>query len=355
VEQARFDLEALRRNAPVQAAEAQLALVEAEQALEQVRGVAAQLADGPTTDELVVEKARADYATAEKAFQAAQKAYDKVAHRPETDPERVLALNALLAARQRRDQALALLNWYTRNPSAGEIAHSQAEISLAEAQYQLAKETWDRLKAGPDPEELHLEEAKLSNAEAQLSLAQKNLAAVELRAPFDGEILSIGIAPGSQVSAFQLVMTLADPNDLEVAFVPSPEEAAELSVGQAVMVQLAGQPGVEFPGSLRQLPFTGISQSVGSESTGQSVRVALEAEDAPLVMGELAMVVVQVDRKENVLWLPPGALRTFQGRDFVIIQDGEVQRRVDVVLGLQSKDRVEIREGLDEGLVVIGP
>jgi hypothetical protein len=56
-----------------------------------------------------------------------------------------------------------------------------------------------------------------------------------------------------------------------------------------------------------------------------------------------------------VLWIPAGGLRTFQGLDFAIIQDGELQRRVDVRLGVRSPERVEILEGLKEGQLVVGP
>jgi multidrug efflux pump subunit AcrA (membrane-fusion protein) len=58
--------------------------------------------------------------------------------------------------------------------------------------------------------------------------------------------------------------------------------------------------------------------------------------------------------RQDVLWLPPQALRTFQGRDFVFIDDNGLQRRVDVRLGLRSDDRVEILSGLLENQVVIG-
>ena len=55
-----------------------------------------------------------------------------------------------------------------------------------------------------------------------------------------------------------------------------------------------------------------------------------------------------------MLWLPPQAIRTFEGRRFVVVQDGDAQLRVDVTIGIESDDRVEIEEGLTEGQTVIG-
>jgi len=64
---------------------------------------------------------------------------------------------------------------------------------------------------------------------------------------------------------------------------------------------------------------------------------------------------VVVERKDDVLWLPPQAVRTFEARTFVVIQNGETQQRVDVKVGVESQDRVEIEAGLNEGQIVIGP
>ncbi len=65
-------------------------------------------------------------------------------------------------------------------------------------------------------------------------------------------------------------------------------------------------------------------------------------------------VTVILERKTDVLWLPPAAIRTFSGRKFVVIEEDGRQRRVDVVVGIESEDRVEIIEGVEEGQVVVG-
>jgi multidrug efflux pump subunit AcrA (membrane-fusion protein) len=64
-------------------------------------------------------------------------------------------------------------------------------------------------------------------------------------------------------------------------------------------------------------------------------------------------VTIVLEDRDDVLWLPPGAVRSFQGRHFVIVQEGSRQRRVDVVLGVVGQDRVEILGGLEEGQMVV--
>jgi multidrug efflux pump subunit AcrA (membrane-fusion protein) len=86
----------------------------------------------------------------------------------------------------------------------------------------------------------------------------------------------------------------------------------------------------------------------------KAVHVALKDKNVELELGELATVMITLEQKNDALWLPLAAIRTFQGRDFVVIQDGSSQRRVDVKLGIKGEDRVEVLDGVQEGQVVVG-
>jgi multidrug efflux pump subunit AcrA (membrane-fusion protein) len=86
----------------------------------------------------------------------------------------------------------------------------------------------------------------------------------------------------------------------------------------------------------------------------QSVHLQLEDESVPLVLSDAAVILITIDEREDVLWLPPAALRSFQGETFVFVDLNGVQRRVNVSVGLVSADRVEIVSGLEEGQTVIG-
>ena len=74
-----------------------------------------------------------------------------------------------------------------------------------------------------------------------------------------------------------------------------------------------------------------------------------------LKLGDLVRVTIVLEETDDALWLPPDAIRTFQSSEFVIVQDDGQQRRVDVELGIQTQDQVEILRGLQEGQLVIVP
>jgi hypothetical protein len=123
-------------------------------------------------------------------------------------------------------------------------------------------------------------------------------------------------------------------------------------------VVLVSRPGEILPGKVRQLPYPYGSGGRGQEveDMDKSTRFTLEtsALEAGFNLGDLVRITVELERKADVLWLPPQALRVFDGRRFAVVQDGEAQRRVDVTVGIQTQERVEIEEGLEEGQVVVG-
>ena len=72
-------------------------------------------------------------------------------------------------------------------------------------------------------------------------------------------------------------------------------------------------------------------------------------------IGDRLRITIELERVDDALWLPPQAVRTFEGRSFVVAQENGAQRRIDVRLGIRSDDRVEILDGLTDGQIVIAP
>jgi len=112
--------------------------------------------------------------------------------------------------------------------------------------------------------------------------------------------------------------------------------ASRIYVGQKLRIPVAAKPAAD------------------KEKT---TRITLDVDfaEAGLKVGDLMRVTIVLQHKEDVLWLPPQAIRTFGGRKFVVVQEDGYQQRVDVKIGIESDDRVEIISGLEDGQVVIAP
>jgi multidrug efflux pump subunit AcrA (membrane-fusion protein) len=279
---------------------------------------------------------------AQDARKYAYDEYDKAKNRP-WDPDEVTdrykknfieAERNLTVAQAEYEQALAGQKTY-----AYDVALLRQDVAQAERKVTQIKEE------GGTP--LDVEQAKL-----EVKKIADKIAAASINAPFDGEVLALNISPGNSVEAFKTAIVVGDPSALEIAADLEASDVAELSVEMPASIRMRNRPEQDLSGFVRQLPFIGGSDSTNNDD--KAVHVALQDKNVTLELGELATVNITLEQKDNALWLPPAAIRTFQGRDFVVIQDGSSQRRVDVKLGIKGEDRVEVLEGVEQEQVVVG-
>lgn len=225
------------------------------------------------------------------------------------------------------------------------------EAQIAELDSMLAENEYEKLLQGIDPSV----EVEVQKAQLALEEAERKLGDAKLIAPFDGRVLTINIKRGSQAQALQTVIVIAQMEELELTANLNATDLEQLSVNQPASIELRNRPEETLTGYIRTLPYPyGGGSGTGSGANEETVaRIAIDQE-IELALGELAEVTVILEERDNVLWLPPAAIRRFQGRRFVVVQEGEAQRRVDVRVGIESEDRIEIVEGLEEGMVIVG-
>jgi len=271
------------------------------------------------------------------------------------------ARDNLTIAQARYDQALATQgsHSYTIQLQAkdAELARLRVENlergvdPLLAQEVELAQLRLEKLERGVDP----LLAQEVEKARLDVQRLQGQIEDARLVAPFDGRVLSLNVREGNLATAYKSVLVLGDPGALEVTADLSANELGQMSVGQVATIRLLNRPGQDWSGQVRQLPYP-YGGGAGSETDDRTTaRIALDDPQVALEIGELATVIIFLEQKDDVLWLPPVSIRSFQGREFVVIQERDGQRRVDVRLGLESDERVEIIEGVQEGQVVIGP
>jgi RND family efflux transporter MFP subunit len=333
--QAQAELEAIQISAGRQITEATAALKIAELRLATIK------AENP---DLQVVSAEVGLEWAQTGLQDAKKAYQEAVDRY-WEPDKVREA----AARGVRDAELNLQVAEAQYQQAlqARLAHSY-NVQIQEQEVALARLRLQELQAGLDIQRAQLAVQRL---EAQLADAR-------VVAPFDGLLLSLSLTEGRLVEGYKPVAIVADVSALELSADLTDKQLQELTEDMPVTIVPLSRPSEEFKGSVRRLPYPygGGGRSTGVEDEDKSTRVTLEtpASEARFELGDLARMTVVLERKDDALWLPPQAIRTFEGRKFVVVQEGDAQLRVDVKVGIESEDRVEILEGLTEGQVVIG-
>jgi multidrug efflux pump subunit AcrA (membrane-fusion protein) len=224
-------------------------------------------------------------------------------------------------------------------------------LKILEQEISLARLELNELQNFVDPQ--IVTDARL--AELELKQLEDQAAMYRLVAPIDGQVMSVNMVLGSEIKAYRPVMIVADPSSFEISADLLRDESMQLHVGQEAQIELVDQPGQTLTGTVRRLPYFGLEGTDFLDSMDRSTRIRFDAPPSMnLEVGDLARATVVLEVAEDVVFLPPEGIRLFQGRRFVVVDEGDRRRRVDVKIGLQGEDRVEIEEGLEPGQVVIG-
>jgi membrane fusion protein, macrolide-specific efflux system len=235
-----------------------------------------------------------------------------------------------------------------------DLRRAQANLKIAQYRLDLA-----RLQS---PQASQVNKINVAIAEQEVELAQiafdeinAAYSGVRLVSPLDGTVFSVSVLAGGMAEANSPVIVVADLANLVVSADLKPEAMSQLTVGLKVSVEAVGRNIPTVEGTIQSLPYP--YGSGDAQSSGNSVQVALEQTPTALgyQVGDMVNLSTILEKKAGVLWLPSQAVREFEGRYFVILQDGESQRRVDVKVGILEADRIEITEGVAEGQVVVAP
>lgn len=231
-----------------------------------------------------------------------------------------------------------------------------AEQALAirelELELELAQLNLSEFNSAADPALAN----QAAQAQLELDRIESQIAQSTLVAPISGTVMAVNFAEGDSVAAEETVLVLADLDRLEVQLSLLDRDLQALSEGMAALGVVPTRPEISFPMTVRLLPYP-YGSGAQDNADDSAVRISFDdpAQIAELSAGDRIEVAILLDRHDDVLWLPPAALREFNGRLFVVVQDGPAQQRLDVKIGLQNENQVEILSGVSEGQVVVGP
>ena len=270
--------------------------------------------------------------------------------------------------------------WVYENEQSFNLERASLEVRRAELLLEQAR-------AANDPAQIALQEVALELAQLDMravenridpslvqAVARANLAVVALerqveerriRAPFAGTVVAVGVGLKSlrgpleppqrraEVPAFSPFVVIVDPEPVELIVSSQSARASDLTIDQEVTAIHRWAQDQPFPAHVALLPSISSGDRFTPGYPG-SIHLAIDGDSPPLVAGEFVNIEVVAAVRDDTLVLPDAAVRRFGGRTFVVVQDGDRQRRIDIRTGLESQGMVEVLEGLTEGDVVVG-
>lgn len=138
-----------------------------------------------------------------------------------------------------------------------DLAQAEADLALAQAQVQKATMDRDRLKDGPNPDQVALLQARIQAADSHLQALQSAYAATSLVAPISGTVVAVNLKAGEWAQPSQTVMILADLSHWKIECTELTEDQVlALQPGQTIRVSLDALPQASMQGTLASVGRT---------------------------------------------------------------------------------------------------
>jgi membrane fusion protein (multidrug efflux system) len=190
--------------------------------------------------------------------------------------------------------------------------------------------------------------ANLRVAESNVALAEAKLGKTRIRAPFPGVIGIRRVSVGDYVKEGQDLVTLEDISSLKVDFRVPEVFLTRLSRGQALAISTEAIPGHTFQASVEA-----IDPLIDESGRAVLIRARLGNTEGVLRPGMFVRVRLVLTERRRALVVAEEAIVPIGADQFVFrVVDGKAER-VKVATGVRRGGRVEIREGLSAGDVVV--
>jgi RND family efflux transporter MFP subunit len=176
--------------------------------------------------------------------------------------------------------------------------------------------------------------------------ARARLADYAITAPFAGTVLRRDAEPGNLATPGSVLFVVADESSIRVTADLDERDIARVAEGQDALIRADAFPGQTFAARVTEVTPQG-------EAATRVFRTRLGLDSgAPLRAGMTVEANIIAARRADAVLAPAAALR--QDAVFVV-EDGRARRR-PIVRGATGADRVEIRDGVREGeLVIVNP
>ncbi len=248
---------------------------------------------------------------------------------------------------------------------------SQAAFEAKQAEYQVEVA---RHKSAQD---------QVEQAKAALKQARDDLSKTTIYAPMSGTISALNkevgeIALGSQFQK-DVILVVADLREMEAQVNVDENDIVSIGLGQAAEIEVDAMPDQKLHGVVTEISNSANSSGQGSteQKTEFEIKIAISNPPKTLRPGMTASADIITNTKENALSVPiqSVAVRTVDqlalkgekqkdaaGRyqadadgfvEIVFCVEGGKAVAKQVKTGIQSDERIEVVEGLDEGAEIV--
>ncbi|WP_239634675.1 efflux RND transporter periplasmic adaptor subunit [Paenibacillus sp. H1-7] len=227
----------------------------------------------------------------------------------------------------------------------------QQEIVLEKAKLALEQAKEDQRG---DAIAIRMKVLDVQKEQIALDMLRQQLERTKLVSNVDGIVTFMDpIKQGDAVTAYKTLLTISDPKSIKLVYeTANSNDLTGIQVGMAADLKIKN---TALKGKVVQIPATAPQSDVKAIQDKNAKSIVIVPDELPetVTIGTNADITIVTEKRDNVLLIPKVGLRSYMGRDYVQVLEGESRKEVDVEKGIVSATEVEIRKGLKEGQKVI--
>jgi multidrug efflux pump subunit AcrA (membrane-fusion protein) len=233
-----------------------------------------------------------------------------------------------------------------------DLEASQLDLTTAESELNLAEQTAALRARSLNPNDLALAAAKVAQARQHLETLDAQLSYATIRAPITGVVTDQFQYEGEFASAGAKLVNIADISEVIVKAAVADTVAVQLKVGDTATVLPVDTASEEIHG-----PVTLVSHSADPTNRTVEIWVTLANGAGRLRANGAAQIIVATDSKDDAIVVPTAAvtLEASNGDEgtVMVVDDKSIAHETKVTVGIRTKDKMEITEGLKGGETVV--
>ena len=254
-----------------------------------------------------------------------------------------------------------------KNELVSTIDARKNDLALEGAKRVLAELEQDvKSRSASNQASIALAEEKRNKAQLAMDQAQQNITKMRVSAPMDGLVAlekndaSAGgmrfsgmVLPefreGDQVQSGTTIGEVIDPTAMDLSAKVGELERNSIHEGQPVEIHLDALPGETFHGKVKTLGGMNQRMFWESDNAGRfEVTISLDNKDPRLRPGLTAQIVINGDRRKNVLYVPRYALFSKDSKRVVYVRKGSNYDPREIKIVAENESRAVV-DGIDPG------
>jgi RND family efflux transporter MFP subunit len=227
------------------------------------------------------------------------------------------------------------------------IEGERLNLEISEQEYEKQQALFE--KGGVTRREVVNAERTLVSARQTFENAQLNLNMMSVKAPFNGVITALPYySQGVKIEQNQDMAGIMDFDQLVLDITLPAQAFGKVAPGQKSLITSYSSSSDTVQGIVTQL-----SPVLDVATRSFKGRMTVTNENNQLRPGMFVNAAIVVQQKDSVLTVPPEVVLSQMGGRFVYIVEGETAKKRIVQVGLETKDRIEIIDGIQAGEQIV--